>query len=150
MENHNVAYAYRNFLFYYSGLRLPSPYVSINHSLIPTCMIQHRFGMPKAYRKLKNRLSLESKASTNLVASLIQLLGVKGSTNTKGEARVDLCVVCNGDDTSIVNFELDQNVSFFHVVDLNVGLQQTLAKAVGSILYLVATSIPTVDWLLVS
>jgi len=44
--------------------------------------------------------------STDLVAALVDLLAVERETNTKGEARVDLCVVGEGDDTAVVNLGL--------------------------------------------
>jgi hypothetical protein len=40
------------------------------------------------------------------VASLVDLLSIKGSTNTKSEALIDLGIVGDGDDTTIIDLEL--------------------------------------------
>jgi hypothetical protein len=47
-------------------------------------------------------LSLEGEAGANFVASLVELLGIEGSTNAEGEALVDLGVVCEGEDATVV------------------------------------------------
>jgi hypothetical protein len=53
-----------------------------------------------------SNLSLESERSTDLVASLIELLGVQRSSNAEGEALVDLGVVCKGKDAAVVDLGL--------------------------------------------
>lgn len=54
-------------------------------------------------------LTLEGEARADLVTSLVQLLGVEGSSDTEGEAGVDLGVVGDGSNTGVV----DLGLSFF-------------------------------------
>jgi len=49
--------------------------------------------------------------STDLVATLVDLLTVEGEANTEGEAWVDLCVVGEGDHTAVVNLGLDKGTT---------------------------------------
>jgi hypothetical protein len=52
------------------------------------------------------RLALKDEAGANLVASLVQLLGIKGAANAKGQAAVDLGVVGEGRNTGVVELGL--------------------------------------------
>ena len=51
-------------------------------------------------------LSLKGEAGAELVAGLVQLLGIKGAANAKGEARVDLGVVREGCNAGVVDLGL--------------------------------------------
>jgi hypothetical protein len=51
-------------------------------------------------------LSFEGEGSADLVASLVELLGIEGSANAEGETLVDLGVVCEGEDTAVVDLGL--------------------------------------------
>lgn len=51
-------------------------------------------------------LTLEGEAGAELVAGFVQLLGIKGTANTKGEAAVDLGVVGKGRDAEVVDLGL--------------------------------------------
>jgi hypothetical protein len=52
------------------------------------------------------RLTLKDEAGANLVAGLVQLLGIKGAANAKGQAAVDLGVVGEGRNTGVVELGL--------------------------------------------
>ena len=54
----------------------------------------------------KRRLTLKGEAGSNLVASLVELLGIEGPTNAKGKALVDLYVVGEGEDAAVVDLGL--------------------------------------------
>jgi hypothetical protein len=51
-------------------------------------------------------LTLEGEVGANLVATLIELLGIEGAANAKGEASIDLGVVGQGDETTVIDLEL--------------------------------------------
>lgn len=88
------------------------------------------------------RLTLEGEGDTDLVGSLVEFLGVEGSTETKSDTSAELDVVGKGSKTLIVDLGLFSRVS--RKRDRMVG-KPTFAKEVGSSLYLVATSRPTFD-----
>jgi hypothetical protein len=55
---------------------------------------------------LRNHLSLEGEAGTDLVGGLVQVLGVEGSTETEGDARAEQDVVGQGGNTTVVDLSL--------------------------------------------
>ena len=55
---------------------------------------------------LKQHLTLEGKGSADLVASLVELGGVKGETEAEGGAGVELGAVGKGGDTAVVDLDL--------------------------------------------
>jgi hypothetical protein len=54
-------------------------------------------------------LTLEGEAGTELVAGLVELLGIERATNAEGQARVDLGVVGKGCNAEVVNLGLDNS-----------------------------------------
>lgn len=55
----------------------------------------------------RRRLTLESEASTDLVGSLVQVLGVEGSTEAEGDTRAEENVVSESGNTTVVNLGLE-------------------------------------------
>jgi hypothetical protein len=55
---------------------------------------------------LHNRLTLKGEAGAELVAGLVQLLGIKGAANAKGQTAVHLGVVCEGCNAEVVDLGL--------------------------------------------
>jgi hypothetical protein len=53
-----------------------------------------------------SRLSLKGEAGAELVAGLVQLLGIERATNTKGQTAVDLGVVGEGRNAEVVDLGL--------------------------------------------
>ena len=51
-------------------------------------------------------LTLEGEAGADLVAGLVELLGVEGDTDADGEALVDLGVVGEREETAVVDLGL--------------------------------------------
>ena len=51
-------------------------------------------------------LGLEGEAGANLVGSLVQVLGIKGSTEAKGDTRAQEDVVGQGGNTTVVDLGL--------------------------------------------
>ena len=93
---------------------------------------------------LKQNLTLEGKGSADLVASLVELGGVKGETEAEGGAGVELGAVGKGGDTTVVDLDL-QRVSLVSNEKYGRKMRvRTLAKETGSMRYLLATSRPTV------
>ena len=86
------------------------------------------------------RLTLKGEAGAELVARLVQLLGIERATNAEGQTTVDLGVVSEGRNAEVVDLGL-QNLSERLHATQNVLL--TLANEAGSILYLAASSRPT-------
>jgi hypothetical protein len=43
---------------------------------------------------------------SDLVAALVELLGIEGTANAEGEAGIDLGVVGQGDETLVIDLEL--------------------------------------------
>ena len=73
------------------------------------------------------------------MASLVQLVGIKRQAETESGARVDLGVVGQSGDTTVVELDLKGGrMSITSYIN-----QLTLAKDRGSSLYLLATSRPT-------
>ena len=62
---------------------------------------------------LKQHLTLEGKGSADLVASLVELGGVKGETEAEGGAGVELGAVGESGDTTVVDLGLLEIVSKF-------------------------------------
>lgn len=59
-------------------------------------------------------LRLEDEAGANLVGGLVELLGVDGGAEAEGDALTEEDVVANGDDTAVVELDLEgerENVS---------------------------------------
>lgn len=52
------------------------------------------------------RLTLKGEAGAELVAGLVELLGIEGTANAEGETAVDLGVVGEGCDAEVVNLSL--------------------------------------------
>jgi len=85
-----------------------------------------------SYSHIRTRnLTLKSKAGTNLVAGLVEFLGIEGTANAEGEALVDLNVVCEGEDAAVVDLGLGKR----HGVDLVLAgnLQADSTRALGVI-----------------
>jgi hypothetical protein len=85
-------------------------------------------------------LTLEGEAGAELVAGLVQLLGIERATNTEGQTAVDLGVVGEGSNSKVVDlglYGISMN-ALVHTRD-----HHTLAKDAGSSLYLAASSRPT-------
>lgn len=57
-------------------------------------------------RLLIRRLTLKGEAGAELVAGLVQLLGIERAANTKGQAAVDLGVVGQGSNAEVVDLGL--------------------------------------------
>lgn len=57
---------------------------------------------------LKNHLSFEGEAGTDLVGGLVQVLSVEGSTKTQSDARAEQDVVGQGGNTTVVDLSLYQ------------------------------------------
>lgn len=55
---------------------------------------------------LFERLTLEGEAGAELVAGLVELLGIERATNAEGQTRVDLGVVGEGRDAEVVDLGL--------------------------------------------
>lgn len=55
---------------------------------------------------LNKGLALEGEAGTELVGSLVKLLGIKGGTKAKGNTLAEEDVVAEGGDTVVVDLEL--------------------------------------------
>lgn len=55
-------------------------------------------------------LTLEGKGGADLVASLVELGGVKGETEAEGGAGVELGAVSEGGDTAVVDLDLLEDV----------------------------------------
>ncbi len=51
-------------------------------------------------------LCLENERSTNLVVSLVELLGIERGTDAKGDTRSEENIVGNGSNTTVVNLGL--------------------------------------------
>ena len=62
-------------------------------------------------RSSRDRLTLEGEAGAELVASLVELLRVERTTNTEGQAAVDLGVVSERGNAKVVDLGL-YGVSF--------------------------------------
>ena len=56
--------------------------------------------------KSNDRLTLEGEAGAELVAGLVQLLGIKGAANAEGQTAVDLGVVGEGCNAKVVDLGL--------------------------------------------
>lgn len=103
----------------------------------------------------RTRLTLEREAGADLVAGLVELLGVEGDADAEGEALIDLGVVREGEEAAVVDLGLDISISLafpsprtpYHRVGTS---KPTLANDAGSILYLDAISTPTAELVLVS
>lgn len=52
------------------------------------------------------RLTLKGEAGAELVAGLVQLLGIERATNTEGQTAVDLGVVGEGSNAEVVDLGL--------------------------------------------
>lgn len=59
-------------------------------------------------RVRKARLTLKGEAGTELVGSLVELLGVEGATETQGNTLAEEDVVANGSDTAVVELDLGE------------------------------------------
>jgi hypothetical protein len=90
------------------------------------------------------------------VAGLVELLGVEGDADAEGEALVDLGVVGEREEATVVDLGLLSSISIMCLKEdppvwqdmwLN---ERTLANDAGSILYLDAISTPTAELVLVS
>lgn len=88
------------------------------------------------------RLTLKGEAGAELVAGLVQLLGIERATNAEGQTAVDLGVVGEGSNAEVVDLGLEtvSSPDFREVVVI-----RTLAKEAGSSLYLAASSRPTLE-----
>ena len=53
-----------------------------------------------------NHLRLKGEASANLVGSLVQVLGIKGSTEAEGDTRAEKDVVGQSGNTTVVDLGL--------------------------------------------
>jgi hypothetical protein len=98
-------------------------------------------------QKIK-RLSLEGEAGADLVGSLVQVLGIKGSTEAEGNTRAEQDVVSQSGNTAVVDLGLYCEKIASLVVYLKPYRpyergKHTLAKEEGSRRYLLATSRPT-------
>lgn len=95
--------------------------------------------IPKS--SLMRNLCVEDEGGTDLVGSLVELLGIKGGSEAKGDTRAEENVVGDSGDTTVVDLDL------FHVLaKLNLSSKFvviTLANETGSNRYLLATSRPT-------
>ena len=89
-------------------------------------------------------LTLESEAGAELVAGLVQLLGIERAANTESQTRVDLGVVGEGRNAEVVDLGLSIGLVSQSLNDLQ-GPMRTLAKEAGSSLYLAASSRPTLE-----
>lgn len=96
---------------------------------------------PSYYTRLLN-LTLEGKAGAELVAGLVELLGIERAANAEGQTAVDLGVVGEGGNAEVVDLGL-RMVSWVWV--LIARESRTLAKEAGSSLYLAASSRPTLE-----
>jgi hypothetical protein len=84
-------------------------------------------------------LSLESERSTDLVGGLAEVLRVEGSTETESGTSSELDVVCKSCDTAVVDLGLHiRQLGNKVICDI-----PTFAKELGSSLYFVANSRPT-------
>lgn len=65
------------------------------------------------------RLGLEGEAGANLVGSLVQVLGIKGSTEAEGDTRAEEDVVSQAGNTAVVDLGLYERItiSTFHAID---------------------------------
>lgn len=78
------------------------------------------------------------------MGSFVELLGIEGGTKTKGEARAEEDVVGNSSNTTVVDLGLSGDLANY-TTKLKIDTGHTLANEVGSILYLLATSRPTLS-----
>jgi hypothetical protein len=72
----------------------------------PSLFTNHIYLISYPHHITTQNLSFEGERSANLVASLVELLGIEGSANAEGETLVDLGVVCEGEDTAVVDLGL--------------------------------------------
>jgi len=87
-------------------------------------------------------LAFEGERSTNLVRRLLEVLGVDRRTNTESNASAEFDVVGEGSNTLVVDLGLSRTISIF---SSHTRAFHTFAKELGSSLYLVATSIVTLE-----
>lgn len=77
------------------------------------------------------------------MGSLVEVLGIKGSTKAEGDTRAEENVVSQGGNTTVVDLGL-MRVNYISYCFLDIiRKRHTLAKEEGSSLYLLATSRPT-------
>jgi hypothetical protein len=62
------------------------------------------------YNTRYRNLRVESEGSANLVGSLVELLGIKGGAEAKGDARAEENVVRESSDTAVIDLDL------FHMI----------------------------------
>ena len=67
---------------------------------------EHSFSVLTRGINNKGRLSLEGEAGTDLVGSLVQVLGIKRSTQAEGDAGAEQDVVSQGSNTTVVDLGL--------------------------------------------
>jgi hypothetical protein len=81
---------------------------------------------------LYNILTFESETGTDLVAGLVEFLGIERSTDTESESGVDLGVVSDGNYTTIVDLELGKGGWINSVLGGNLDTNGRLALGVVS------------------
>lgn len=92
-------------------------------------------------------LTLKGEAGTELVGSLVELLGIERATKTQGDTLTEEDVVGKSGNTTVVDLDLSlrkELVSNGVLIAMGSSGRQTLAKETGSMRYLLATSRPTV------
>lgn len=97
--------------------------------------------VPMAHLNLMHNLCVKNEGSTDLVGGLVELLGIKGGSKTEGDTRAEENVVSDGGDTTVIDLSL--NIIYQQCPYLSTSRVFTLAKDIGSMRYLLATSRPT-------
>lgn len=96
------------------------------------------------YSRLESaRLTLKGEAGAELVASLVELLGIERAANAESQSAVDLGVVRERGNAEVVDLGLF--CVKFQSSPITEGPSRTLAKEAGSSLYLAASSRPTLE-----
>lgn len=91
----------------------------------------------------RGHLTLEGEAGTDLVGSLVEVLGVEGSAQAEGDTRAEEDVVSESGNTAVVDLGLNVKLISKQSISLETIVELTLAKEEGSRRYLLATSKPT-------
>lgn len=89
----------------------PIPPVSRRQDVIVSKYYSRAINRWKSKRPNRVRLGLKGEAGANLVGSLVQVLGIKGSTEAESDTRAEEDVVSQGGNTAVVDLGLYERIS---------------------------------------